>query len=70
MKLLFGLLLLSFLGWLVVSLVIQRLRRLRGEPIPASKGPRTVTYVCIGLVAIYALLILWRVYNEGFSAFG
>ena len=70
MKLLFGLLLLSFLGWLVVSLVIQRLRRLRGEPIPASKGPRTVTYVCIALIAIYALLILWRVYNEGFSAFG
>ncbi|ERJ17742.1 hypothetical protein T35B1_02469 [Salinisphaera shabanensis T35B1] len=70
MKLLFGLLLLSFLGWLAVNLVIQRLRRLRGEPIPERKGPRTVTYVCIGLVAIYALLILWRVYNEGFSAFG
>ena len=59
MKLLFGLLLFSFLGWLAVRLLILRLRRLRGEPIPESKGPRAVTIVCCALIAIYA----WRMHR-------
>jgi predicted tellurium resistance membrane protein TerC len=70
MKFLFGLLLFSFLGWVAVRLLIQRLRRMRGEPIPEQKGPRTVTIVCVALIAIYAVLLLWRFYSEGFSAFG
>ncbi|MES1939427.1 hypothetical protein T5B8_04256 [Salinisphaera sp. T5B8] len=69
MKLLLGLLLCAFLGWVVVSLLIARLRRMRGDPVPEPRGPRTITIVCIALVAIYALLVLWRVYNDGFSAF-
>ena len=70
MKFLFGLLLFSFLGWVAVRLLIQRLRRLRGDPIPEQKGPRTVTIVCIALIAIYAVLLLLRLYSDGFSAFG
>lgn len=70
MKFLFGLLLFSFLGWLAVRLLIVKLRRMRGETIPEQKGPRTVTLVCLALIGIYAVLILWRLYTEGFSAFG
>ena len=68
MKLLLALLLFSFLGWLAGRLLILRLRRLRGEPIPQSKGPRTVTIVCFALIAIYAVLLLWRLYADGLSA--
>ncbi|ROO25357.1 hypothetical protein SAOR_12465 [Salinisphaera orenii MK-B5] len=68
MKLLLGLLILSFVGWLAVRLVIIRLRRLRGEPVPEQKGPRTITLVCIALVTIYAVLILWRLSTEGMAA--
>ena len=70
MKLLFGLLLFSFLGWVGVRYAIQRLRRLRGEPVPEKNGPDTVTIVCFALIAIYALLILYRLSTEGLSAFG
>lgn len=63
MKFLFGLLLLSFLGWLAVRLLIQRLRRMRGEPVPEQQGPRTITLVSIALIVIYALLLLWRLYS-------
>ncbi|MAS09229.1 hypothetical protein J7355_01385 [Endozoicomonas sp. G2_2] len=70
MKFLFALLLFSFLGWIAVRLLIVKLRRMRGEPIPEQKGPRTVTLVCVALIAIYAVLILWRLYTDGFAAFG
>lgn len=63
MKFLFGLLLLSFLGWLAVRLLIQRLRRMRGEAVPEQQGPRTITLVSIALIVIYALLLLWRLYS-------
>lgn len=69
MKLLFGLLLFSFLGWLAVRYAIMRLRRMRGEPVPQEKGPKTVTLVCIALIVLYALMILWRLHTEGFAAF-
>lgn len=65
MKFLFGLLLLSFLGWLAVRLLIQRLRRMRGEPMPEQHGPRTITLVSIALIVIYAMLLLWRLYGSG-----
>jgi len=65
MKFLFGLLLLAFLGWLAVRLLIQRLRRMRGETLPEQRGPRTVTLVSIALIVIYAVLLLWRLYEAG-----
>lgn len=64
MKFLLGLLLLSFLGWLAVRLLIQRLRRMRGEPVPQQTGPRTITLVSIALIVIYAFLLLWRLYSS------
>lgn len=70
MKFLFGLLLFAFLGWLGVRLLILRLRRMRGEPVPEEQGPRTITLVCIALIAVYAVLILWRLYSDGLGAFG
>lgn len=65
MKFLFGLLLFAFLGWLGVRLLIQRLRRMRGEPVPEQNGPRAVTLVCLALIGIYSVLIIWRLYNNG-----
>jgi predicted tellurium resistance membrane protein TerC len=64
MKFLLGLLLLSFLGWLAVRLLIQRLRHMRGEPVPQQTGPRTITLVSIALIVIYAFLLLWRLYSS------
>lgn len=65
MKFLLGLLLLAFLAWLAVSLLIQRLRRMRGETLPEKRGPRAVTLVSIALIVIYAVLLLWRLYETG-----
>ncbi|GAB3675892.1 hypothetical protein [Salinisphaera aquimarina] len=68
MKFFFGLLIFAFLGWLAVRLLIKRLRIMRGDVIPEEKGPHTITIVCVGLVVIYALLILYRLSTEGFAA--
>ena len=68
MKFLFGLLLFAFLGWLGVRVLLLRLRRARGEVVPEARGPKTITLVCIALIAIYALLILWRlITGDGLS---
>jgi len=69
MKFFFALLIFAFLGWLMVRLLIQRLRIMRGDIVPEQKGPHTVTIVCVALVVLYALMILYRLSTEGFSAF-
>jgi|GEM_PF-1572435 len=69
MKFLFGLLIFAFLGWLAVRMLIRRLQIMRGDVVPEQKGPHTVTIVCVALVAIYALMILYRLSTEGFAAF-
>ncbi len=69
MKFFFALLIFAFLGWLMVRLLIQRLRIMRGDIVPEQKGPHTVTIVGIALVVIYALLLVYRLATEGFAAF-
>lgn len=64
MKFLLGLLLFAFLGWLAVRVLLLRLRRARGEVLPESRGPKTITWVCFALIAIYALLIVWRLTRD------